>query len=110
MIRTTETPTPISATIVKKVHGWNLVRLVWQDNADGEGGTQAGFSDASGQWMFVTQDMSADAYGSGTGQRTVDVYAPKEAASVQLQAHWAGDNVTPGDVTPLSPPIPITKG
>jgi len=103
-IRASETPVAVSATIVGKKRGFNIVSIVWQDTAIDEDGTTAGFSAASGQWLFFTEDASASGYGAGTGTRTVEFYAPKDAASVQLLAHWAS-----GDVTPYSTAVAITK-
>ena len=109
-VLTAQTPVILSAAVVGSQKGWNLVSVTWQDAAVGETWTIAGYSDSAGQWMFVTQAASADAYGAGTGTRTVEFLAPKKARYVQLMAKWANqDNTVAGDLTPYSTRFEITK-
>jgi len=108
LFRADQVPVIQSAAVVESLAGdyvdWNLVRITFEDHALGEIVTVAGYSDSTGRWMFVTMS-AASPYGAAddtTGTRSVDFYAPKTAAFVQLASYWAPDPADPNQARPTT--------
>jgi hypothetical protein len=96
-----------SAELVGSTQGFSVVRLSFFDSADNEALITAQFTLADGSAM--TQNIGGI---PGTGERVVDVYAPKGAVTARINYIFddPGGPATCGCLYgAFSPPVPVTN-